>query len=148
MQPFVPRPAVIVLTLLTLVLTAGLAGVVLSQRDTTARPAAQDCGDWVSDTADRVAIARQLLYPPDRQEETTGSLDGDAQALGDLADEQAQTEPPEEAFNLNGDLVEAFAAGSEALLGGGAAAPEAQIAFAKAIVYNADLRLGILNEGC
>ena len=111
-------------------------------------PSAQDCDDWANGTWDRVDVARQLLYPPERQEESTGSLAGDAQALVDLAEEQAGTEPPDEALNLNGDLVEAFAAGAAALGGAGGASPDAQIAFAKAIVYNADLRLSILLEGC
>jgi hypothetical protein len=87
-----------------------------------------------------------LLYPQARQEESTGSLQGDAQALYDLAQEQANSNPPDEAFNLNGDLIEAFSAGSNALAGGGPA--EAQIAFAKAIVYNADLRIAYLLDGC
>jgi hypothetical protein len=108
--------------------------------------AAQNCNDWGNQTADRVAIARQLLYPQARQEESTGSLQGDAQALYDLAQEQANSNPPDEAFNLNGDLIEAFSAGSNALAGGGPA--EAQIAFAKAIVYNADLRIAYLLDGC
>ena len=108
--------------------------------------AAQDCDDWGNQTADRVAVARQLLYPADRQEQSTGSLQGDAQALFDLAQEQANSEPPDEALNLHGDLIEAFAAGAEALSGSGS--PDAQIAFAKAIVYNADLRIAYLLDGC
>src|SRR5215217_7813006 len=96
--------------------------------------AAADCDDWCNDTADRIATARQLLYPAERQEQTTGSLQGDAQALYQLAQEQANSDPPDEAFNLNGDLVEAFSAGSTALNGGGGGSPDAQIAFAKAIV--------------
>ena len=108
--------------------------------------AAQNCDDWGNDTADRVAIARQLLYPSERQEETTGSLQGDAQALFDLVREQAQSNPPDEAFNLNGDLIEAFSAGANALSGSGAS--EAQIAFAKSIVYNADLRITYLLDAC
>lgn len=134
------------------VLAAALAAVVaaaLLGLGTRARPgAAQDCDDWANQTAERVAIARQLLYPPERQEETTGSVEGDAQALFDLAREQADSEPPEGAANLNGDLIEAFAAGSAALGGGGGASPDAQVAFAKAIVYNADLRLAYLLDGC
>ena len=110
--------------------------------------AAQNCEDWGNQTADRVAIARQLLYPPERQEESTGSLQGDAQALYDLAQERANSDPPDEAFNLHGDLIEAFAAGATALGGGGGAAPDAQVAFAKAIVYNADLRIAYLLDGC
>jgi hypothetical protein len=108
--------------------------------------AAQNCEDWGNDTLDRVAIARQLLYPQERQEESTGSAQGDSQALFDLANEQANSDVPDEAFNLSGDLVEAFSAGSSALQGGGSA--EAQIAFAKSIVYNADLRLAYFLDGC
>src|SRR3712207_7300229 len=47
---------------------------------------------------------------------------------------------------LNGDLVEALSAGAAALGGGGGASPDAQVAFAKAIVYNADLRISILRS--
>ncbi len=108
--------------------------------------AAQSCDDWGNDTADRVGIARQLLYPFERQEQSTGSIQGDAQALYDLAREQANSQPPDEAFNLNGDLVEALSAGAAALSGDPSA--DAQIAFAKAIVYNADLRLAYLLDGC
>jgi len=111
-------------------------------------PSAANCDDWSNDTAERIQTARQLLYPAERQEQTTGSVQGDAQALYELARDQANSEPPDEAFNLNGDLIEAFSAGSTALSGGGGAAPDAQIAFAKAIVYNADLRVGYLLDGC
>lgn len=110
--------------------------------------AAQSCDDWGNDTYDRVGIARQLLYPRERQEQTSGSAQGDAQALYDLAQEQANSNPPDEAFNLSGDLVEAFSAGSTALVGGQGSSPDAQIAFAKSIVYNADLRLAYYLDGC
>lgn len=108
--------------------------------------AAQNCEDWGLDTSDRVGFARQLLYPVERQEESTGSVQGDAQALFDLAQEQANSDPPEDAFNLNGDLVEAFSAGANALAG--SQAGDAQIALAKAIVYNADLRIAYLLDSC
>lgn len=108
--------------------------------------AAQNCDEWGNDTLDRIEIARQLLYPRERQEQSTGSLQGDAQALFDVAQEQAGTNWPEEAFNLNGDLVEAFSAGANALAGGSSS--EAQIAFAKAVIYNADLRVAYLLDGC
>ncbi|MEJ7900636.1 MAG: hypothetical protein WKF63_02270 [Thermomicrobiales bacterium] len=108
--------------------------------------AAQNCDDWGNDTLDRVEIARQLLYPNERQEQSTGSLQGDAQALFDVAQEQASTNWPDEAFNLNGDLVEAFSAGANALAGGPSS--EAQIAFAKGIIYNADLRVAYFLDGC
>ncbi len=110
--------------------------------------AAQDCTGWGNDTADRIATARQLLYPAERQEQTTGSVQGDAQALYQLAQEQVNSDPPDEGVNLNGDLIEAFSAGSTALSGGGGGSAEAQIAFAKAIVYNADLRVAYLLDGC
>lgn len=110
--------------------------------------ALQDCDDWGNQTADRVAVARQLLYPSERQEQSTGSVQGDAQALYDLAQEQANSNGPEEGFNLSGDLVEAFSAGANALAGGNGANPDAQIAFAKSIVYNADLRVAYLLDGC
>lgn len=108
--------------------------------------AAQDCDDWGNETLDRIEIGRQLLYPGERQEESTGSRQGDAQALYDVAQEQANTDAPDEAFNLNGDLVEAFSAGANALAGGPSS--EAQIAFAKGIIYNADLRVAYLLDGC
>jgi len=110
--------------------------------------ALQDCDDWGNQTADRIAIARQLLYPSERQEQSTGSVQGDAQALYDLAQEQANSNAPEEGFNLSGDLVEAFSAGANALAGTTGASPDAQIAFAKSIVYNADLRVAYLLDGC
>lgn len=110
--------------------------------------ASQSCDDWGNQTSDRVAIARQLLYPRERQEQSSGSAQGDAQALFDLAQEQANSNPPNEAFNLSGDLTEAFSAGSTALIGGQGGSPEAQISFAKSIVYNADLRLAYFLDGC
>ncbi|MBA2248185.1 MAG: hypothetical protein H0W23_08655 [Chloroflexia bacterium] len=109
--------------------------------------AVQNCDDWGNDTLDRIAIARQLLYPRERQEQSTGSLQGDAQALYDVAQEQANTDGPDEAFNLNGDLVEAFSAGATAL-GSNSSSSEAQIAFAKGIIYNADLCVAYLLDGC
>lgn len=130
------------------VLVAVIGGSAFYAYDARALPSAQNCDDWGNDTADRVAIARQLLYPAERQEQSTGSVQGDAQALYDLAQEQANSNPPDEAFNLNGDLIEAFSAGYTALSGGGGASPDAQIAFAKAIVYNADLRVAYLLDGC
>jgi hypothetical protein len=128
-----------------IVLVLVIAGLVYTSSP-RGSSAAQNCEDWGNDTLDRVAIARQLLYPQERQEESTGSAQGDSQALFDLANEQASSNAPEDAFNLSGDLAEAFFAGSTALQGGGAA--EAQIAFAKSIVYNADLRLAYFLDGC
>jgi hypothetical protein len=134
-----------------LALAVGLAVLVAAVAfayDARAVPAAADCDDWGNETADRIATARQLLYPAERQEQSTGSLQGDAQALYQLAQEQADSDPPDEAVNLSGDLVEAFSAGSTALSGGGGGSPDAQIALAKAIVYNADLRVAYLLDGC
>jgi len=125
-----------------------LVATLLVVSNTRAVPLAADCDDWGNDTADRIATARQLLYPAERQEQTTGSLQGDAQALYQLAQEQAKSDPPDEGVNLNGDLIEAFSAGSTALSGGGGGSAEAQIALAKAIVYNADLRVAYLLDGC
>ena len=131
---------------LLVVLTVVAAAALFAQNSPVQSSAAQSCDDWGNDTFDRVGIARQLLYPQERQEESTGSIQGDAQALFDLAQEQANSSPPDEGFNLNGDLVEAFSAGANALAGDPSG--EAQIAFAKSIVYNADLRIAYLLDGC
>lgn len=88
-----------------------------------------------------------MLYPAERNGQSTGSVEGDAQFRYDLAQDQANTDPPEEAEKLNGDLVEAFSAGAKALGGNGGSA-DAQIAFAKAIIYNADLRIAYLLDIC
>lgn len=134
--------------LLAAVFVVSAAGLfaVNSSASSTSSVAAQSCEDWALDTADRVAVARQLLYPRERQEQSTGSIQGDAQALFQLAQEQANSPAPEEGFNLSGDLVEAFSAGANALAGDPSG--EAQIAFAKGIVYNADLRINYLLDGC
>jgi hypothetical protein len=131
--------------LLAVVIVVGAAGL-FAVNSSASSLVAQNCEDWGNETADRVAIARQLLYPRERQEQSTGSIQGDAQALFQLAQEQANSEAPEEGFNLSGDLVEAFSAGANALAGDPSG--EAQIAFAKGIVYNADLRIGYLLDGC
>jgi hypothetical protein len=131
--------------LLAVVIVVGTAGF-FAVNSSASSIVAQNCEDWGNETADRVAIARQLLYPRERQEQSTGSIQGDAQALFQLAQEQANSEAPEEGFNLSGDLVEAFSAGANALAGDPSG--EAQIAFAKGIVYNADLRIGYLLDGC
>jgi len=125
-----------------------LAATLSMAYNARAVPLANSCDDWGNDTADRIATARQLLYPAERQEQSTGSLQGDAQALYQLAQEQANSDPPDGGVNLNGDLIEAFSAGSTALSGGGGGSAEAQIALAKAIVYNADLRVSYLLDGC
>jgi hypothetical protein len=139
----------------TWILLAALAVVVAAAATATAGyearalpSSAQDCGDWGNQTADRVETARLLLYPPERQGQSTGSAQGDAQALAALAQEQANSNPPDEGLNLSNDLIEAFSAGASALAGGQGGSPDAQVAFAKAIVYNADLRVNYLLDGC
>jgi hypothetical protein len=131
---------------LPVVLVLVLAAALFAYISPRVSSAAQNCDDWANDTSARIEVGRQLLYPSERQEQSTGSLQGDAQALFDVAQEQANSNPPDEAFNLNGDLVEAFSAGSNALAGGGSS--DAHIAFAKAIIYNADLRIAYMLDGC
>lgn len=132
---------------LLLALVLGAVGYTRLPR-AAAIPNLTSCKDWTNQTATRVAEARQLLYPPERRQQSTGSLQGDARALAQLAQQQAGSGPPSGGANLNGDLVEALSAGAAALGGGGGASPDAQIAFAKAIVYNADLRLSVLRQSC
>lgn len=128
---------------------AAASGLGVVVRQARALPnTAQSCGDWGNATSDRVAQARELMYPKERQQKSTGSIQGDAQALYKLAQDQAGTSPPKAGQKLNGDLVEALSAGAAALGGGVGAAPDAQIAFAKAIVYNADLRIAYLLDHC
>jgi len=123
-----------------------LAGTLFAYAVPRNSSAAQNCEDWGNQTLDRIEVGRQLLYPYERQTQTTGSAQGDAQALLNVAQEQANSSPPDGADNLNGDLVEAFSAGSNALYGGPSA--EAQIALAKGVIYNADLRVNYLLDGC
>lgn len=123
-----------------------LAGTFVSFSLPRGSSAAQNCEDWGNQTLDRIEVGRQLLYPFERQTQTTGSAQGDAQALLNVAQEQANSNAPDEAFNLNGDLVEAFSAGGNALTGGPSA--DAQIALAKGVIYNADLRVAYLLDGC
>lgn len=135
--------------ILVLALVAAVAALlVYAARDDRASALQGDCGDWVNETSDRVGVARQLLSPAERQEQSTGSVQGDAQALYDLAQEQANANPPDIAYYLHGDLIEAMATGSQALNGGGGSSGEAQIAFAKSIVYNADLRINAVADSC
>lgn len=139
----VTRRVGVVLVLLA-VIAGGLGYTTRGQADAKQG----DCGDWVSATSERVGIARDLLAPAERQEQSTGSVQGDAQALYDLAQEQANSEPPDIAYYLHGDLVEAMATGSQALSGGAGGSAEAQIGFAKSIVYNADLRVNAVADSC
>ena len=135
---------VALVALMIAVVAGGLAYVARHQ----ASAKQGDCGDWVDDTAGRIEVARQLVMPAERQEQSTGTAQGDAQALYDLAQEQANSNPPDVAYNLHGDLIEAMAAASEALSGGGLASAESQIVFAKAIIYNADLRVNAVADAC
>lgn len=106
------------------------------------------CGDWLQQTAERVGEARFILYPVDRSGGTGRSADQDAQILVQMADEQYQSDYPESGVELNDDLAEAFTTGASGLVNAGGAAPETQITFAKAIVYNADARLVSVAESC
>ena len=124
-----------------------LAGTLFAYVVPRGSSAAQNCQDWGNQTLDRIEVGRQLLYPYERQTQSTGSIQGDAQALQNVAQEQANSNPPDGADNLNGDLVEAFSAGANALYGGSASA-DAQIALAKGVIYNADLRVAYLLDGC
>ncbi len=123
-----------------------LAGTLFAYAVPRSSSAAQNCQDWGNQTLDRIEVGRQLLYPFERQTSSTGSAQGDAQALADVAQQQANSNPPDGADNLNGDLIEAFSAGSNALYGGPSA--DAQIALAKGVIYNADLRVNFLLDGC
>jgi hypothetical protein len=134
-----------VVVALLLVVAAGSLGYVVRSQASAKQG---DCGAWADDTAGRIEVARQLVMPAERQEQSTGSVQGDAQALYDLAQEQANSDPPDVAYNLHGDLIEAMAAASEALSGGGVASAESQIVFAKGVVYNADLRLNAVADAC
>lgn len=123
-----------------------LAGTLFAYAVPRESSAAQNCQDWGNQTLDRIQVGRQLLYPVERQTQTTGSLQGDAQALVNVAQEQANSNAPSEAADLNGDLVEALSAGANALNGGPSA--DAQIALAKGVIYNASLRVNYLLDGC
>ena len=118
------------------------------------RAGAQDGAcDWARDTADRVFLARQALYPSDRPGASTRSVAEDAQLLYQLAADQENSQRPEQAEEINGDLVEAFSVGGAGLEAAAVGAstgadPETQLTFAKAIVYNADARLVLAAEGC
>jgi len=90
---------VLVVFVLLMVLAGGLAYLTRNQAEAKQ---GGDCGDWVSATSERVGIARDLLAPAERQEQSTGSVQGDAQALYDLAQEQANSNPPDIAYYLHG----------------------------------------------
>ena len=119
-------------------------------RATGADAAAQSCDDWVRQTDERVRTARVLLYPADRPGAFQGTAQEAAGELYILFEEQQASEPPEGAGQLNDDLVEALSVAAEALaaFGGSGADVESQIVFAKAIIYNADVRLLTVFEQC
>ncbi len=109
---------------------------------------AQDCEDWTNQTNERVNDARTLLYPLGRIDAFEGSAVEAAQEMDLILQDQEQSEPPDGAGVLHDDLIEAMSAAVEGLSGGGAVAPETQIVFAKAIIYNADARLVTFINTC
>ena len=109
---------------------------------------ANSCSSWVSSTGQRVAQARLLVEPPERAGNAAVDAQTAAQEIYQLAQQQAQSSPPSGAQDLNGDLVEAMGDATAGLAGTGGAAPETQLAFAKAIIYNAGVRLTVLNQSC
>ena len=109
--------------------------------------AAQDCEDWVNQTNDRVNEARTYLYPADRLDAFQGSIEEAAEGLFILFEEQQASDPPENAGQLNDDLIEAFSDGAAGLAQGGTEGA-ILVNFAKSIVYNADARLVTFVETC
>lgn len=107
-----------------------------------------DCDDWVNGISDRVSEARQMIKPPDRSGYRSPGAQQDAQTLYQIAQEISDSDPPEGGERLQGDLIEALSAAVAGFSGGGGAAPETQLTFAKAIIYNADIRLAILSDTC
>lgn len=133
-------------TMVVIFAVGALAGAFIA--NPTSGEAQGSCGDWLQQTSDRVGEARFILYPANRSGGTGRSAEQDAQILLQMADEQYQSNYPEGAVELNDDLAEAFTTGASGLGGAGGAAPETQITFAKAIVYNADARLIAVSESC
>ena len=131
---------------LAVVLAAAVGGYVGFGERVDAR--AQDCEDYAVETNDRVNDARTLLYPLDRPDSFEGSADQAAQEMDAILAEQETASPPEGGGNIHDDLIEAMSAAVEGLSGTGNVAPEVQIAFAKSIIYNADVRLLSLIETC
>lgn len=132
---------------IVLVVVAMVAGFGAYLRDARAGGSLQGCDDWVQQTNDRVNDARTLLYPADRPGAFQGSAEQAAQELFAISEEQVNSEPPDGAGPLNDDLIEALTVGAEGLAAGGVDAA-AQVVFAKAIVYNADVRLLAVIETC
>lgn len=135
----------VVATVVALVVVVS-AGSAYFAANVTADARSQDCGDWIDETDERVQAARSLLYPSDRPGAFQGSVQQAAEEMFLLYEEQLNSAPPDGAGQLNDDLVEAMSVGAEGLAGSGGAAPETQIVFAKAIVYNADARLLAVNN--
>jgi hypothetical protein len=109
--------------------------------------AVQNCEDWANQTFDLVSEARTYLYEPERPDAFQGSDQERAQALFGIADELLNTEPPDDAGQIDGDLQEALqsaAAGYEA----GGSDGATLVYFGKSIVYNADARLVTYLNGC
>jgi len=140
------RRLIIVAGIVTTFAAGALAGAFVA--GPTTGEAQGSCGDWLQQTAERVGEARFVLYPVDRSGGTGRAPDQDAQVLLQMADEQYQSNYPEGAVELNDDLAEAFTTGASGLVNAGGAAPETQITFAKAIVYNADARLLAVSDSC
>jgi len=110
--------------------------------------AAQDCEEWATETNERVNDARTLLYPLGRLDAFEGSADQAAGELELILQEQEASGVPENAGVIHDDLIEAMTAGVEGLLGAGNVDPAVQIAFAKSIIYNADVRLVTFVNTC
>lgn len=108
---------------------------------------AQDCGDWVEGTRDQLLEGRSYVYPSGRPDAFDGSVDEAIQLLDRLSQEQADSDPPDNAILISDDLVEAFASGAEGLAQGGAEGA-ILLNFAKSIIYNADARLFLVNDSC
>ena len=132
---------------LAAVLLGALGGYGLGRRGAPVA-SANSCSSWVSTTGQRVAQARLLVEPPERAGNAAVAPQTAAQEIYRLAQQQAQSNPPRGAQDLNGDLVEAMGAGAAGLGGAGGAAPETQLTFAKAVIYNAGARLTLLQKSC
>jgi len=124
----------------------GAVGFGLRAPDAVGAPAVQSCEDWVSETNERLLDARSLLYPSDRPGAFQGSIDDAAAEMAAISDEQLNADPPDSGEVLADDLQEALDAAVAGLSGDPNA--QAQILFAKAIIYNADARLLAVNETC
>ncbi len=131
-----------------LALVATIACYNVVDTDARANAPLAACDDWVNGVSDRLTDARQLIEPPERSGYTSNNPQADAQTLYQLAQEISNSDPPEGGERLQGDLIEALSAAVAGLSGGGGAAPETQLAFAKAIIYNADVRLAVLSDTC